>query len=139
LIELTFPIEFLVHGTPVSFQAKMAAAKTGWKDRVRAASLSSIPQQPYFASQERMAVTLFYLPEERVEGDIDNIVKLILDALSAHIYVDDAQVERIVVQKFEPGNVFNFSSPTPAIVEAISGPKPVVYVRVSNDPFEDLR
>jgi hypothetical protein len=137
-MELTFPIEFLVHGTPVSFQAKNPAAKTGWKDRVKAASLNVIPQ-PHFASQERMAVTLFYLPEERIEGDVDNIVKLILDALSAHIYIDDAQVERVLVQKFEPGNVFNFSKPTPAVVDAISGPKPVVYVRVSNDPFEDLR
>lgn len=137
-MELTFPIEFLVHGTPVSHQAKNPAAKTGWKDRVKAASIPVIPK-PHFASQERMAVTLFYLPEERVEGDVDNIVKLVLDALSAHIYIDDAQVKRVVVQKFEPGNIFNFSNPSPAVVNAISGPKPVVYVRVSNDPFEDLR
>ena len=137
-MELGFPIEFLVRGTPVSFQAKNPAARVGWKNRVRAASVAVIPQ-PHFASQDRMAITLFYLPEDRVQGDIDNIVKLILDALSAHIYVDDAQVERVVVQKFEPGNVFNFSNPTTAVVDAITGPKPVVYVRVSNDPFEDLR
>ena len=44
-------------------------------------------------------MTLFYFPEERMQGDVDNVVKLVLDALSRHIYVDDAQVERIVVQK----------------------------------------
>ena len=73
-----------------------------------------------------------------MQGDIDNIIKLVLDALSKHIYMDDSQVERIVVQKFEPGNVFGFSSPSPALAAALSRPKPVLYVRLSDDPFEEL-
>jgi len=44
-----------------------------------------------------------------------------------------------VVQKFEPGNVFSFSNPSTAVIDAITGPKPVLYVRVSDDPFEELR
>jgi len=48
-------------------------------------------------------------------------------------------LQRIVVQKFEPGNVFNFSNLSVTFVDAIAGPKPVLYVRVSNDPFEELR
>jgi crossover junction endodeoxyribonuclease RusA len=137
-MELGFPIEFLVHGTPVSSQSQNASARAGWKNRVKSASVGAIPQ-PHFASQDRMAVTLFYLPEARMRGDVDNIVKLILDALNAHIYIDDTQVERVLVQKFEPGNIFNFSNPTPAFVQAVTGPKPVVYVRVSNEPFEELK
>ena len=137
-MEITFPIEFLVRGTPVSFQSKNALARDGWKDRVKAASMDVIPQ-PHFASDQRMAVTLYYLPEGPMPGDVDNIVKLVLDALNAHIYLDDAQVERVVVQKFEPGNVFSFSNPSTAVVDAITGSKPVLYVRVSNDPFEELR
>lgn len=85
-----------------------------------------------------MAVTLFYLPDEPMQGDIDNIVKLILDALSEHIYIDDGQVERLVVQKFEPGRVFRFQQPSPTFLTALNGTKPVLYVRVSNDPVEDL-
>lgn len=137
-MEIIFPIEFTVLGTPVSLQAKRAASKEQWKARVKDASASAIPQ-PHFVSDERIAVTIYYLPEERVEGDVDNIVKLILDALCKHIYIDDAQVERVVVQKFEPGNVFAFSGPSAAMVDALNGPKPVLYIRVSNDPFEDLR
>jgi crossover junction endodeoxyribonuclease RusA len=49
LMEISFPIEFLVHGTPVSLQAKRSASKTEWKDRVKKASMSVIPQ-PHFAS-----------------------------------------------------------------------------------------
>ena len=105
-MQIAFPIEFLVHGTPVSLQAKRAASKDQWKGRVKAASKSVIPN-PHFASDERISVTLFYLPEEPMQGDIDNLVKPILDALSRHIYLDDGQVERVVVQKFEPGNVFS--------------------------------
>ena len=137
-MEINFPVEFLVHGTPVSSQAKNANAREDWKQRVKTASLDVIPQ-PHFASEHRIAVTLYYLPEGPMPGDIDNIVKLVLDALGAHIYVDDAQVERVVVQKFEPGNVFSFSNPSTTVVDAIAGPKPVLYVRVSDDPFEELR
>jgi crossover junction endodeoxyribonuclease RusA len=137
-MEISFPVEFLVHGTPVSSQAKNSNAREDWKLRVKAASLGALPQ-PHFASENRIAVTLYYLPEGPMPGDIDNIVKLVLDALGAHIYVDDAQVERVVVQKFEPGNVFRFSNPSTTVVDAITGPKPVLYVRVSNDPFEELR
>jgi hypothetical protein len=137
-MELNFPIEFLVPGTPVSLQSQNAASREFWKTRVKQASIGVIPQ-PHFASADRISVTLFYLPDEPMQGDVDNIVKLILDALSRHIYIDDAQVERVLVQKFEPGNVFSFSNPSPAVVEAITGPKPVVYIRISNDPFEDLQ
>jgi crossover junction endodeoxyribonuclease RusA len=136
-MQIEFPIEFLVSGTPVSLQAKRAASRAEWKSRVKAASSTAIPS-PHFASDERMAVTLFYLPEEPMQGDIDNIVKPILDALCKHIYLDDSQVERVLVQKFEPGNVFSFSRPTSMFVRALEGAKPILYVRVSNNPTEDL-
>ena len=86
-----------------------------------------------------MSVTLYYLPDEEMEGDIDNIVKPVLDALCKHIYLDDHQVERVLVQKFEPGNVFSFGQPTSVFSSALIAEKPVLYVRVSNAPFEDLK
>ena len=104
-MEITFPVEFLVLGTPVSLQAKRAESREEWKGRVKAASSAALPK-PHFASDNRIAVTLYYFPSEPVQGDIDNIVKLVLDALCKHVYIDDHQVERVVVQKFEPGNLF---------------------------------
>jgi hypothetical protein len=73
-MELSFPIEFLVHGTAVSLQAKRAQSRAEWKERIKEASRTVIPQ-PHFASDARLAVTLFSLPDEPMEGDIDNIVK----------------------------------------------------------------
>ena len=92
----------------------------------------------FWAATGRIAVTLFYFPDSLLEGDIDNIVKPILDALGRHIYMDDHQVERILAQKFEPGNVFEFRSPSGTLFEAIGRKKPILYVRVSDNPLEDL-
>ena len=136
-MEIAFPIEFVVDGTPVSSQAKSPEARKEWKDRVKAASRTTLPEG-HWASKDRIAVTLFYFPAEPRQGDVDNIVKLVLDALCKHVYIDDAQVERVVVQKFEPGNVFPFSSPSSGLEMALRRAKPVLYVRLSNDPFEDL-
>jgi Holliday junction resolvase RusA-like endonuclease len=136
-LEIEFPIEFLVRGTPVSQQAARSESREQWKARVKEASSTALPQ-PHFASQERLSVTLYYFPAEPMAGDVDNIVKLILDACSRHVYVDDSQIERVVVQKFEPASVFAFKQATPTLAEAISTEKPVLYVRISNDPFEGL-
>lgn len=136
-MEIEFPLEFLVHGTPVSAQATRADSRESWKARIKTASTSVLPV-PHFASEDRIAVTLYYLPEKPMQGDVDNIVKLVLDALNKHIYLDDSQVERLVVQKFEPDNVFSFAQPTPVLARALTIDKPVLYVRISNDPFEEL-
>lgn len=69
-------------------------------------------------------------------GDVDNIVKPILDALAQHIYIDDGQVERVVVQKFE--KLFEFTSPSAILGEALARQRPLVYIRLSDNPFEDL-
>jgi crossover junction endodeoxyribonuclease RusA len=52
--------------------------------------------------------------------------------------MDDNQIQRLLVQKFEPGNVFRFASPTPVLSDALAAAKPVLYVRLSDDPSEDL-
>jgi hypothetical protein len=136
-LEPEFPIEFLVEGTPVSLQAKRPESRAEWRQRVRAASLDVLPEG-HWATRDRIAATLFYFPDARMQGDLDNIAKLILDALGRHIYIDDSQVERIVVQKFEPGLVFAFAAPSAMLRDAMNRSKPVLYVRISNDPFEDL-
>ena len=72
-------------------------------------------------------------------GDIDNIVKPILDAMTRFIYVDDGQVERVVVQKFEPDRIFSFSAPSPTLVDALAVEGSAVYIRISDNPHEELQ
>lgn len=124
-------------GTPVSAQSRSPVSRDGWKARVLAAAQGAV-RQPHLPSQKRLAVTLFYFPEGSRQGDVDNIVKFTLDALWPDIYLDDSQIERVVVQKFEPGNVHPFSNPSATLRNAITGTKPVLYVRLSDRPFEEL-
>ncbi len=93
-VEIVFPVEFIVQGTPVSLQAKRAESKVIWKERVKQASYSALPED-HFATDLSLAVTLFYFPDGQMQGDVDNIVKPILDALDKHIYFTDRQVERV--------------------------------------------
>ncbi|QCI66734.1 RusA family crossover junction endodeoxyribonuclease [Phreatobacter stygius] len=136
-MEPEFPLEFVVEGTPVSLQTKRAASRIEWQARVKEASKQALPEG-HWATEGRVAATLYYFPDAAMEGDIDNIVKPILDALGRHIYIDDSQVERVVVQKFEPGNIFPFATPSSMLEEALRRPKPLLYVRLTDDPFEDL-
>jgi crossover junction endodeoxyribonuclease RusA len=136
-VEIEFPLEFLVAGTPVSLQAKRRESMDQWKARIVDASRSTLPEG-HFASGSPIAATLFYFPDAEMAGDVDNIVKPVLDALGKHIYLDDRQVQRVLVQKFEPGNVFGFGAPSSTLQDALNRAKPVLYIRLSNDPFEDL-
>ncbi len=136
-MDLTFPIEFVVDGVPLSFQSARASSKIRWKEKIRAASRTVLPEG-HFAYASQLAATLFYFPAGSMQGDIDNIVKLVLDALVQHIYLDDAQIDRVVVQKFEPGRLFPFESPSLRLAEAMGAPKPILYVKLSDKPFEDL-
>jgi crossover junction endodeoxyribonuclease RusA len=136
-VEIEFPVEFLVAGTPVSLSAKRRESVDQWKLRIVDATRSVLPDG-HFATEKPVSATLFYFPAAEMAGDIDNIVKPVLDALGRHIYLDDRQVHRVLVQKFEPGNVFEFAAPSSTLQDALSRAKPVLYIRLSNDPFEDL-
>ena len=136
-VEIQFPLEFIVRGTPVSVQAARTRSKEGWKQRVKAASYDALPEG-HFSTEVPISVTLFYFPVTEMQGDVDNIVKPILDALSKHIYNDDRQVERVWVQKFEPGRIFQFARPSEVLLEALNGEKPLLFIRVGDNPTEGL-
>ncbi len=101
---------------------------------MKEASRLALPEASW-ATEAQVAVTLFYFPADKMQGDIDNIVKPVLDALAPHLYLDDSQVDRILVQRFEPGKLFPFANPSPTLADAIGHPKPALYIRVSDNPL----
>ncbi len=68
-----------------------------------------------------------------MEGDIDNIVKPILDGMIRVAYIDDNVVERVLVQRFEPGIERPFKDVTERLAAALDLEAPVVYIRVDDD------
>jgi crossover junction endodeoxyribonuclease RusA len=136
-VEIEFPIEFLIRGTPVSAQTNSARGRERWKQTVKDACTPALPEQ-HRLSDARLAATLFYFPDAPMQGDVDNIVKNTLDGMTRHVYFDDGQIERVVVQKFEPGSVYTFNDPSAALLEALEGERPILYVRLSTDIYGDL-
>jgi crossover junction endodeoxyribonuclease RusA len=70
-----------------------------------------------------------------MQGDIDNIVKPILDAMCGIAYVDDQCVAGVTVRKIEPGQPVQVTNPGPILTNALTSAKPLVYVRISDDPY----
>lgn len=129
-----YPFELVVEGTPISLQGS-SASKERWKAIVRSAG-----QERARATDEigylypcPVALTIYYLPAAPMIGDVDNIVKPIIDALIDVAYRDDSFVERVSVQKFEPGVEWEFNNLTDQLAKVLDLPSPVVYIRVVDD------
>ena len=132
------PIEFNVVGTPVSLQSENARARTEWKARVLAAARSVIEDGSWAYDETRLSVTMFYFPQGEMQGDVDNIVKLTLDALVPNIYLDDSLIDRVLVQRFSPDADFSFASPSNALAIAVAMDEPVLFIKISEVPLEEL-
>ncbi len=128
-VEIEFPIEFIVEGVPVSLQAKRAKTRENWVKRVRAAAAAQLPDN-HFATEHPIEVTIFNFSDAKIETDLDNVIKPIRDALSGCIYIDDSQVEELVVQRFEPGRPIVLQDPSETLLEARGMMGPRVYIKI---------
>jgi Holliday junction resolvase RusA-like endonuclease len=101
-MSLPFPIEFMIRDTPRSHQSGNSKGKEQWRLKVGeiARTHAKTLREFYFLDQRPLAATIFYFPPTKMDGDVDNIVKLIVDGMIAIIYLDDQQLERVIVQKF---------------------------------------
>jgi hypothetical protein len=84
--------------------------------------------------------SLFAKTAANMQGDVDNRVKPILDAMvhCVYSYSDDEIIERVVVQKFEPGRIFAFQNPSAKLVSALQAQEPMIYIRITGDVHEEL-
>lgn len=74
-----------------------------------------------------------------MHGDLDNILKLIMDALKQHIFIDDDQVERIVVQKLEPEKMPRLHvSASDTLRHAWVADRQLLYVRITDKLEEEI-
>ncbi len=71
-------------------------------------------------------------------GDIDNIIKLTLDALMPNVYRDDELIDRVVAQRFDPTSTYTFQTMSAILFEAMASDDPALYVRIGHAPLEDI-
>ena len=78
-----FPIEFVINETPRSFQSKNAPAKERWKQVISRAAQAQIDarRELVWLDDRPLAAKILYFPPAPMQGDVDNVVKLILDGL----------------------------------------------------------
>ncbi|ATC26064.1 RusA family crossover junction endodeoxyribonuclease [Caulobacter vibrioides] len=133
--ELPYPLEFVIEGTPVSLQSKNTKNRETWKQIVRGAALERRQELSEFCwlDQRALGVRIYYFSPEPMVGDIDNIVKPILDAMIGVAYPNDQVIEQVVVQKFEPDTPWEFASPTGQLAIALDTAPPLIYIRVDDD------
>jgi crossover junction endodeoxyribonuclease RusA len=135
-LEIKFPFEFVVRGVPVSLQGK-PQSREAWKEKVTAACIDALPQNAFLAAVP-VAVSIFHFPDGEMSGDIDNIIKPILDALNAVVYMDDILVERIVCQRFGVSSGMRWGKVSRTLLKAISGLKPTTYVMITDKIHEGV-
>ena len=125
----------MIRDTPRSHQSANAKGKERWKHRVGelAREHATTLRDFFFIDDRPLSATIFYFPPSRMEGDVDNIVKLIIDGMIPIFYPDDRLLERIIVQKFEPGVEAVFHSLTPALERATETEPPAIYIRLDDD------
>jgi crossover junction endodeoxyribonuclease RusA len=129
-----YPLEIFIERVPVSLQASSKSQKR-WMGEVAEATRER-QRETYelgFLDNRPLAATIYYFPNAPMEGDIDNIIKPIMDGLKGVAYLDDKVVERVIVQKFEPEGGWEFSAPSDQLAAALDTSPPVVYVRVDDD------
>jgi crossover junction endodeoxyribonuclease RusA len=134
-----YPLEFYVSGTPISLQGSNASLER-WRSTVKEAAKKRIEETTElpWLPPDPLSLIIYYFPTSMMVGDIDNIIKPIMDALKGVAYTDDHSVEKVSAQKFEPELNREFLAPsnqlTSALDLATSGEagQPVVYVKVSN-------
>jgi crossover junction endodeoxyribonuclease RusA len=138
--ELLFPFDFFIAGTPLSLQARATSLRR-WKDAVADAAQARIREQELqtFLLPSSLAITIYYFPIAPMGGDIDNIVKPILDALIGVTYLHDRMVEMVTVQKFEPQVDWEITNQSEQLtlaldrINASEAPTPMVYVHIADD------
>lgn len=130
-----YPLEIVVEGVPVSLQTKRARSRLLWKERVAriARDRQRETDELGFLDERPIAASIFYFPVSPMDGDIDNIVKPILDSLIGIAFLSDQAVERVLVQKFEPARDWAFERLSDRLALALVTTPPVVYVRIDDD------
>lgn len=129
-----FPLEFVIAGTPLSLQASPQSLAR-WKRIIGDAANNRLREGDgiVWIDDRPLAVTILCFFAEPMTGDIDNVVKPILDGMTGVVYRDDRVVERVLIQRFEPGYDWSISPGSNAMLRALADPPPIVYVRVDDD------
>lgn len=129
------PVEFVVPGTPVSIQARNPARRRDWKQRVANAAEAAIDSDSEPTDAEVALTVVYYYRGDRL--DVDNMIKLIQDALNGVVYTDDDQVVDVRAKVRSLGGSFRLLDPSPELATAVANGEDFIHVLVT-EPEDEL-
>jgi Holliday junction resolvase RusA-like endonuclease len=125
--------DFVVVGTPRSRQRRRRNAGDDWKESVRTAARMRWPtsRAPY-AAELQIVIIYFYRDETTI--DVDNISKLILDAIKGFLFDDDKLIAQLTVRKTDLGKLHRIHNPPEALAPFLGSDANFVYVCLGAPP-----
>ena len=130
---MSLPLEFVLHGSPVSQQTKRRQRLTEWKRDVRIAARQHWRMAPPFPGEVMVSITYFFTD---TAPDVDNVPKPILDALKELIYADDSQVSDLFSSKRDIYRVLRVRNPT--LLGPLQTSEPFLHVKVAEAPSQEV-
>lgn len=137
---LTLPFEFVVQGVPVSQQSTSATRKRQWTETVReAARLRWNDDLPF---EGEVIASITYFREQTLASqlpiDVDNVPKLILDAMNGVVYADDSQITDLLSRRRDLGTTLSFERASGLLRRAAREYNAFVHVFVSEARAQEV-
>ena len=126
-MEPDFPIEFVIDGDPRSLQASAESLRR-WKDQIESEIRARIPQGA-FLTDIPIRFSFYWFSDAEEPGDLDNMLKPIIDASVRVLIRDDQQVQSIQAEHFPPSRPIDFTEPSSELLRAVETDRPCVYIR----------
>ena len=123
------PFEFVVDGPVVSQQARSKERREAWQQDVQDAARDRWDAEPPEAGPVSVTITYFF---NRVDVDVDNIPKPILDALEGLIFSDDAQVSDLLCRKRDFRDLPVVRNPPADLQDYLRESRQVVHIHVDH-------
>jgi hypothetical protein len=126
------PWDFVIFGVPISSQAKSSVTRNRWKEKVRFAAQEAWPAgDPPLEYKIQIDIT-FYHDSTRL--DVDNILKLIQDALIGIVYTDDKLLTDTHGHLRDINEAYRVRGMTPALAQGFVSDRPFVHIRIKMPP-----
>ena len=126
-------LDFTIAGVPISAQTKSPKARRNWRNRIRATARAESASESSIVADE-VSIFIIYFYEGDTDIDVDNVPKLILDALSGVVYLDDMQVSQVITRKTPLAGGLVIDGPSPSLAAALDVGGDFVYVIVNGPP-----
>ena len=122
-------IEIVLRATPVSQQARRRENLQAWKDRIASAARKASRSQ-FLSTSWGLSVTIVHYFESTTI-DVDNLPKPILDAMKGVFYLDDGQIQELIVQRHSLSEEFSIETASNVIRAELDRGGEFVYIRVT--------